>query len=316
MMIKKGVVLCLLIAMLSLVFFGCGNTVKQNSVVKVMSYNLWGNLEIESIQNTTDTVDVAPQNRIAGVCDMLNGESIDVVGLQEVNNGWYELIKDALLDTYEHIDAVKKDGVGWMILYRKDKFELVDNGQFWLATDAPGTETEDWGTNMARTCIWALLKVKETGDCFLFLNTHLDTATELCRINQAEVVADQIFELRQLFKTYYDIENCPTVLVGDMNSSSGTTPYNILTKDLKDSRTNSTGKTLDNMFYSTSPGLNYVAEGSDYIANGFVIDHILVTDNVTVLNYDMIHTSTNLCPYGAYLSDHNAVEAEISFSNS
>ena len=62
----------------------------------------------------------------------------------------------------------------------------------------------------------------------------------------------------------------------------------------------------------SAPNYTLLGEDEPY-PKGKRIDYIFVSDAVVPLTYEMIHTATNRCPYGAFLSDHNAliIDAEI-----
>ena len=59
------------------------------------------------------------------------------------------------------------------ILWKKDKFECLKTGYFWLS-DTPEVESRGWDElyNCYRICVYAILKEKATGKTFNFMNTH------------------------------------------------------------------------------------------------------------------------------------------------
>ncbi|MBQ1846925.1 MAG: endonuclease/exonuclease/phosphatase family protein [Clostridia bacterium] len=100
----------------------------------------------------------------------------DVVGMEEVTTNWRKW-----LDTYVFNDSYA--GVGEPrtaggeanpIYYRKDKFELVEYGTFWLSDTPDKAGSSVKGANYPRICTWAILKDKVTGTQFAHINTHLD----------------------------------------------------------------------------------------------------------------------------------------------
>ena len=62
----------------------------------------------------------------------------------------------------------------------------------------------------------------------------------------------------------------------------------------------------------SAPNYTLLAEEEAY-PKGKRIDYIFVSDAIKPLTYEMICTATNRCPYGEFLSDHNAlvIDAEI-----
>ena len=59
------------------------------------------------------------------------------------------------------------------ILWKKDKFELLDKGNFWLS-DTPEVESRGWDElyNCWRMCEYVILKHIESGKIFTHMNTH------------------------------------------------------------------------------------------------------------------------------------------------
>ncbi len=267
--------------------------------------------------------------RFAKMMAMIRGESLDIVGLQEANNNWLPLISG--LDDYGYAGGGKKiDGEGGYILYKKSRFDLSDGGSFALfyeekdaqgnviltasATDNNGNPT---GTYHDRVCGWALLQIKDSDRYVLALDTHLHqwhcgaNDDEIRRRQAVEIVAflnEKLEALRNEGKTEVSV-----MLTGDMNSTRSMAAYPVFTSALSDSRLVSRGETLGTDLDS-SPEFTYIADPEHPAyrchADGWIIDFVFV-GNMDVQNYRMVHTSTNICPYGAYISDHNCVIAEV-----
>ena len=123
-------------------------------------------------------------------------------------------------------------------------------------------------------------------------------------------LVDQIPVISEKMKTAYGIKSLPVMLVGDMNSRPDTEAYRVLTSALRDARLYSKGDTVDGR-YATSPDLRWVESEADYRQDGHVIDYLMISRQITVNNYKMVWTSTNLCPYGEFISDHNAVIVNV-----
>ena len=303
---------------------------KDKTVIKAMSFNIWGGGN--TLKTSNDGTALPRMNvfiRGPKINNLLNGEDIDVAGLQEVShpNGWDEWMNESLDEKYSIVAAFTADrGSGAYILYKKDKFEVVENGAFCLVDGAPslieGTPQKFSESDAERICNWALFKVKETGEIFVFMDTHLSASTaegskltlSEVRTKQMSVIVSKISVIRDEVKQKYGVSDCPLVLVGDMNSRYPSEEYSTITKVLNDSLKVSKGKTV-NSKYATYTGFWHCKnEYTDYriIEDGGPIDYIFISkENISVLNYKMIHTSTNLCPYGEYISDHNAIIAEL-----
>lgn len=301
----------------------------KRSVINAMSYNIWGgppknSTNIYTAHNNPESiVTTEVEVRAPKVNALLNGEDIDVAGFQEVsaNTRWVRWLRANLDEKYGMVAAHTFDiKSGVYIIYRKERFEVLDNGIFWLAEGAPITPAKLEDGDFQRICNWTLFRVKATGEVFVFMDTHLaaglsttassDATPSKVRSAQTRILVSQIPVIRENVKEKFGIEDCPFILVGDMNTIMGTEEYNNLAGALDDSIFISKGATEDpslatftNFFYRESGG---------EVQKGQRIDFIFVSkQNISVLNYKMVQTSTNLSPYGAYSSDHNAVVAQL-----
>ena len=281
--------------------------------MKIMSFNVLSKDTAE--QKTRGVKEVTVNGYVSARAPMLNqmldGELPDVVGLQECSAPWRAWLGEHLNPKYACVgNHTKATGEAGYILYLKNKFQVLENGFFWLAEGAPQAPVVGWDAKFDRICCWALFECLQCGKRFLFLDTHLDHEGSIARPNQAIVILEQIKELTELAGRKYGIKDCPVILVGDMNSRPDSEAYAVYTSYLNDARVHSKGNTLPDEI-STSPWFWYCESEADYCRNFHIIDYIFTSSNVTVQNYGMIHTCTNLCPYGAYISDHNAVIAEV-----
>ena len=281
------------------------------TTMKVMSLNVWGgDSSTTTVDGSNKTVDGTIETRSEKLNALLNGENIDIAGLQEMRLDWKTWMRKSMDEKYAFVGkSTRETGEGGYVIYLKDKYTVKDSGVFWLVEGAPTSSAKDPNSNFDRMCTWVIFQVIETGEYFLFMDTHLDTVDSV-RAGQATVLVGQIPVLQQTVKENYGVDNCPVILVGDMNSEIDTEPYNIMSKALCDSRVYSKGATIARD-YSTSPGFWYCETESDVKRNGHYIDYIFVSKSITVKNHKMIHTATNLCLYGEYISDHNAMIAEI-----
>lgn len=285
--------------------------------MKVMSFNVLGTDRAGEPVLNSDTVKADARVSVRGdkLNALLNGEEIDIAGLQELRPSWRGFCHSGLDEKYGFTGYITGDTTeGGYVIYRRDKYTVIQNGVFWLAPGAPTSYTKGWKTNFDRICTWVIFRINATDDYFLFLDTHLDWNDAATNAKQAGVVVEQIISLRDQMKTAFGVENCPLVVVGDMNSGPSSETYGVFTAALYDARVRSRGKQIY-QHLSTSPGFNYVTSLDNAIANDHIIDYIFCTRNITVNDYKMIHTSTNLCEYGEFISDHNAIIADISFAS-
>lgn len=84
-----------------------------------------------------------------------------------------------------------------------------------------------------------------------------------------------------------------------------------LTERFLDAHKESLGPTVSDRIDSFS-GFYYAPTPLDLKGTGHFIDHVLFRSDVRIDDVRMIYTATNLCPYGKYVSDHNAVVCRVS----
>ena len=283
---------------------------KERTTMNVMSFNVLGmNRETQTASEPKKTVDATVATRGEKLNKLLVGEQIDIAGFQELTAPWRIWFRQELDSSYGFVGTPTRDtGEGGYIAYRKDKYEPVEKGVFWLYDGAPSTPAKYEESAFDRLCYWALFRVKSSGEYFLFMDTHLDHTGATAK--QAQVLVNQIPVITEQMKEQYSIRSLPVMLVGDMNSRPETEAYRILTSSLRDARLYSKGATVDSR-YATSPDFRWVESEADYRHDGHIIDYLMISRQITVNNYKMVWTSTNLCPYGEFISDHNAIIVNV-----
>lgn len=131
----------------------------------------------------------------------------------------------------EHLSGYEAIGVGrdhgdergemTAVLFRKERFEKLAVGHFWLSKtpDVPGSKS--WDTSLTRMVTWLKLKdLKATLPTEIyFFNTHFDHRGQLARQESARLIRKKIAELAGA---------APTVVTGDFNAGEGSPPYQAL----------------------------------------------------------------------------------------
>jgi len=103
------------------------------------------------------------------------------------------------------------------ILFKKDRFRLLDTGNFWLSDTPHEPASRTWGNLVPRMATWARLQDKDSGGTLFHLNTHLDHLVPSARAKGARLIASRI-PARE-----------PTVLTGDFNCIQRGGTYRFLT---------------------------------------------------------------------------------------
>jgi len=220
------------------------------------------------------------ESRIEALMESIRIMNPDTVGLQEASGAWMEDFASRLPE-YASVGMGRsgKNSEGTYILYRKDKFILVDSATFWLS-DTPDRESKYSESSYPRICTYALLRCKSDGKMFLHVNTHLEHTSAVARDKQIAVLLKQIKMLGN---------NYPTVITGDFNCTSGTAVYtSVLNAGFRD---------------GAEASLHSVPEGT-FRSSGKVIDFCFLSEEkITPLNYRVFSGKVN----ETYPSDHNAV---------
>lgn len=152
------------------------------------------------------------QGRRHILADALNSYRPDVIGTQE---GWEPQLRDfnELLDDLEIVDSNRQwisDRMYPSIFYRPERFELINSGDIWLSQTPYVAASKSFGSAFPRLCTWAILKAKENGKNYFFVNAHLDHLETQTRQEQIKVLINEIAKFRGDY---------PMVLTGDFNES-------------------------------------------------------------------------------------------------
>ncbi len=165
------------------------------------------------------------------VRDMIKMYEPDVFGLQEAHYGWMRYIAGQFKDTYSYVGIGKDDGgiKGEFspVFYKKDKYEIVNKGDFWLS-ETPDIPGPGWDAVENRTCAFAVLKDKATGEEYAVFNTHLDHVGETAMCEGVKLVAQRTAAFK----------NIKTVVMGDFNVTPDSKAYKtMLENGFTDART-------------------------------------------------------------------------------
>ena len=133
-----------------------------------MSYNI-------RYANASDKGDAAWDARKEASVAMIRDVKPDVIGMQEPRFSQAQYLIGELTE-YEHYylapddkDSQHRNAVWW----RKDRFEMLAQGYFFLNEKDITQPIKGWGHNQFRTALWVKLRERSTGKEFFFFNTHL-----------------------------------------------------------------------------------------------------------------------------------------------
>lgn len=230
------------------------------------------------------------------MCDQINFESPDVLGMQEVLVGQLHDFQ-RLLDNYSSIgvgrDDGKEAGEYAAIFYKNDRVKLLDSGNFWL-NETPDVPKLGWDAACIRICTWGKFKDLRTKNKFYFFNLHMDHVGVVARREAAKLVVSRIKEMAQ---------DAPVVLTGDFNVDQTDEIYGIFTHSgiLKDSYENARIRFAENGTFNSFK----VETKTDSR-----IDHVFVSPSFKVEAYGL-RTDSYWAKGRRNLSDHYPVFVKL-----
>ena len=215
------------------------------------------------------------ERRCPVICDQVEWVGFDVFGLQEVKHNQLEDMLAGLPDyDYEGVgrDDGKQEGEYSPILYKKERFKKLEGGTFWISETPEKVGVKGWDAALPRICSYVHLQDKVTKKRFWFFNLHMDHIGVEARREGAKLIAKKITEM---------CGKEPAFVTGDFNVDQHNEAYRTIidTGVLEDSYE------LAEKKFATTGTFN------SFDSNLFTesrIDHIFVTEHVTVNNYAVL----------------------------
>jgi endonuclease/exonuclease/phosphatase family metal-dependent hydrolase len=217
---------------------------------------------------------------------------LDIVGIQE---GFLHQLQDmARMSEYAYFGAGRDDGLSAgehsSIFYKKERFEVLESGDFWLS-ETPDVPGKGWdATCCNRICSWGKLKDKKSGKTFYVFNVHFDHQGRIARLESGKLMVKKMQEI---------VKDYPVICMGDFNSTPETEQIQLLSTYLNDSKTVSQHPPY-------GPEGTFNQRFGNPIRQGR-IDYIFVSNGVQVLKYASLTDNDG----NYYPSDHLPVKAEI-----
>lgn len=165
----------------------------------VLDYNVWMHT-------------AGQEGRVKALLNDIEKRNPDLMGLQECTHEWMAFITEKFSAEYGIIGE-GRDGTHTSedqfnpVLYRKDKFTLIDSGTRWLSETPEVKYTKVPDSTYERIFTFAVLEEKATGKQFVFISTHFDH--EGGQADQASAMIAYISQFRDM----------PMLMCGDYNGS-------------------------------------------------------------------------------------------------
>ncbi|KQZ40574.1 endonuclease/exonuclease/phosphatase family protein [Duganella sp. Root1480D1] len=250
---------------------------QQDATLNIATYNLR--------MNTASDGPNAWPHRKELVKSLVRYHDFDLLATQE---GLPDQIADLDgMQEYAHVGVGRDDGKNAgehsAIFYKRQRFTLLRNADFWLS-QTPDRPSLGWdATCCHRIASWAQLQDRQTGRKFYFFSVHFDHEGEVARRESAKLMLRKVKEIAG---------SEPVIVAGDLNSVPETEQVGTMKSQLADA-----------FDISAKP-----AYGPVGTFNGFKIDsplneridYIFVSPQVKVLSYATLTDSL----HGRFPSDH------------
>ena len=137
--------------------------------IRIMTHNVW-NKDFNAPDWKEKGEDCSAPARVWGLLRVYRETMPDIIGGQEFSALMADLVKQGFEN--ENQDYALIWGRFTPILYRTDKFELIDSA---FGTYPEKMEGFEGSFNDAKSKSWNLgvFRIKESGKCFIFATTHL-----------------------------------------------------------------------------------------------------------------------------------------------
>ncbi|MDR1343113.1 MAG: endonuclease/exonuclease/phosphatase family protein [Prevotellaceae bacterium] len=289
-------VLLLLLATLIFVIGSCRFTYAQDLIVG--TYNIRYDSEDDKKAGN------GWKRRCPLVAQQILFNDFDIFGAQEV---LINQLEDLLLKLPEYgytgvgREDGKVEGEYVPIFYKKERFRLVQSGNFWLSenTDYPN---KGWDAALPRICTWGQFKDLKTEKEVWFFNVHFDHVGEEARRQSANLILSKVKEMCG--------NDAAVILTGDFNVDQTNESYKRLASSgvLRDTYE------IAKIRYALNGTFNSFKSSC---ATSSRIDHIFVSNKLKADRYGIL-TDTYRTPVndnkldaGDFPKDVFSVEAEV-----
>ena len=265
----------------------CVAPVVSSQKISVMTYNI-------RYDNPEDSAN-SWSNRKALLSSQIKFNHPDIIGIQEALNHQLSFV-DSVINDYNFVGVGRDDGQTKgeynAIFYDVDKFNLLEQGTFWLS-ETPDSVSVGWDAALPRICTYALLHHRSYDQDIWVFNTHFDHLGEEARAYSAQLIMQKL-------DTLNSNRNIPVVIMGDFNE----------TFDEFDPGPFVNSRLTDSKIACMQPpyGPSGTFNGFEYVSPATQrIDYIFVSEQIDVIKYGVLTASQE----GRFPSDHFPVYIEI-----
>jgi len=253
---------------------------QKNPSLNIATYNL-------RYDNPGDSLN-SWSHREEKVKALIRFHEFDIFGTEE---GLINQIKDiAELNEYAYTgkgrDDGKEAGEHSAIFYKKDRFQLLSSGDFWLS-ETPGKPGLGWDAKCCnRICSWGKFKDLLSKKEFFFFCVHFDHQGVIARKESGKLMVKKIKEIAK---------DATAICVGDFNSTPETEQIQAMQTILGDAY-----KVTETPPYGPVGTFNAFKFDAPMKTR---IDYIFVSKGIKVLKYGVLTDAQDQ----RYPSDHQPV---------
>lgn len=261
---------------------------------KVMSFNI-------RLNTSSDGPNAWPHRKEI-VAELIRAQELDMFGLQEALPDQASFLKESFPE-FESFGAGRDDGdkrgEQVTVFYRRDRWEVLDKGHFWLSETPEVPGSKSWDTSITRMATWVLLQDRNSESKVFYVNTHYDHRGAEARRQSALLMRKHLPELAK---------GTPIILTGDFNCRDDQAPYKAITNEdnddvfLRDAR---------EICLTDPEGPNSTWSGFRGVEDNRRIDFIFVDPRIKVSKHQILDQTFD----GRFPSDHLPVVATLEIPN-
>lgn len=206
-----------LVVIIFLVSFSCVTALSQTnnhtSDVRVMSFNIR--------YGTANDGENHWDKRKEFLVETIKAFAPDLLGTQETLGFQRDYLAENL-SGYEVLGVGRDDGKeqGEMTAsyFKRDRFEKLDGGHFWLSETPDIAGSKSWDAALTRMVTWVKLRDRRQPQArpIMFFNTHFDHRGVQARLESARLLRRRVAEAAKI---------CSVIVTGDFNTGEDSEPY-------------------------------------------------------------------------------------------
>ncbi len=215
-------------------FDNCIDDIYSKSIIKTTDYLV----DVKVMQFNVKNEVYTWSNRSTQIANLIKDNGIEIMGLQELySESAYNTLLEKLGSNYAGIvykrESSMFDTESEAIIYRKDKYTIVNSGRFWLTStpDTAGkTSVDGYTAKYERFAIWSVLKNISYGNELCFTTAHIDNSNDASDGENLPVMTYQVgVMVNNVQARSGSVDNSnkivrPIIIVGDFNANPDENP--------------------------------------------------------------------------------------------